>query len=75
MHRDQQLVKAVSQSTQTQLYETAVSLYEQTGASAVIEWGQAVGLKFEACEPCECVTPSIGNRPLQFVCAVCGSKK
>lgn len=75
MRGDQQLIENIVQATQTQLSETARALYEQTGSSAVCEWGQAVGLKFEACVPCEANTPTIGRWPLQFACAVCGTKQ
>ena len=68
MRTDQQLLDdSVNEST-AMVYETAVSLYEAIGPSAVITWGYRVGLRFAPCAPCETRTPQIGDS-----CAVCGT--
>lgn len=58
------------QTTSDDLYEQAIAIYEELGASSVIEWGGKIGLMIEFCEPCDCETPTITNG-----CAVCGTAR
>ena len=68
MRTDQQFVDDMVSESTTALYETALDLYEAGGTTAVITWGNRIGLRFAPCEPCEIQTPQIGE-----ACAVCGS--
>ena len=74
MRSDEQLIKDEVESTTAELSETALRIYEATGASAVLEWGYKVRLAFSPCEPCELDTPDIGDEG-GTCCAVCGSVK
>ena len=73
MRNDEQLINDEVDSTNQELYVTAVGLYEAVGPSAVIEWGRRIGLRFTHCVPCERDTLEIGNAGNTYCCAVCGS--
>lgn len=66
--QDRRWLDDLVKDTSNDLYEQAVAIYEELGASYVIEWGSRVGLKMEYCQPCESNTPTIGGD-----CAVCGT--
>lgn len=74
MRNDEQLLRDEIESTQAELYETAVRLYEAIGMSAVQEWGYKIGLRTAWCKPCEATTPTLGD-PMGEVCAVCGTTR
>ena len=61
------LAKRVAEKTLERLYRTALRLYERKGISAVVEWGDLVGLPSAYCEWCGCETPAIRKE-----CAGCG---
>ena len=74
MQMRKQVVQAEAEITQAQMYETALRLYESSGAEAVIEWGHAVRLTFSPCFPCDRFTPELGD-PAGTCCAACGGVK
>ena len=72
---NEQLINDKVDSTNQELYDTAVDLYEAGGPSAVIKWGRRIGLRSSPCTPCEMDTPNIGDAGNTYCCAVCGSAR
>lgn len=52
-------------------YVTAYDIYCKEGPSAVLAYGQQLGLDFSSCKDCETSTPDCQDG----TCLVCGSKK
>jgi hypothetical protein len=70
---DEQLLNDEVESARTGIYETAARLYDAIGPSAVHAFGFRLGLRTQYCEPCEQLTPTIGDRSYRGACLVCGT--
>ena len=75
MRNDEQLIRDEIEATNTELYETALRLYEEVGVNAVLEWGRKIRLRFSLCEMCEVDTPEVGDEGDTYCCILCGSLK
>jgi hypothetical protein len=64
--------KILTEQVANAVNDKCLSLYDTIGASAVIAYGDEIGLDFENCIPCNADMPCIKTDKDRY-CAVCGS--